>query len=188
MADLLELYRRLQDRFGELVHSVGSGDWERPTPCAEWDVRDLVRHLVGEQLWASPLLGGESVDEVGDRFAGDPLGDDPVAAWEAAAHASRAAVTEAGALDRTVRLSRGPTPARDYVEEMTFDLLVHGWDLARGLGSNTALDADAVDHVLARMQPRAAGLASSGLFAEAVDVPADADPQTRLLALTGRRP
>ncbi len=188
MSDLLELHGRVQDRFGELVHGVQAGDWERTTPCAEWNVRDLVRHLVGEQLWASPLLGGESVDEVGDRFAGDPLGDDPVAAWDAAAHASRAAVTEAGALERTVHLSRGPTPARDYVEEMTFDLLVHGWDLAYGLGTDTAMDREAVDHVLARWQPRAGGMASSGLFAAPVDVPADADPQARLLALTGRRP
>lgn len=188
MADLLELHGRLQDRVGGLVHSAGSGDWDRPTPCTEWDVRDLVRHLVGEQLWTSPLLGGESVDEVGDRFAGDPLGDDPVAAWDAAAHAARAAVSEAGALERTVHLSRGPTPARDYVEEMTFDLLVHGWDLARGLGRDDTMDSEAVAHVLARWEPRAGDMAGSGLFAEAVDVPADADPQTRLLALTGRHP
>src|SRR3712207_8320051 len=31
----------------------------------------------------------------------------------------------------TVHLTRGPTPVREYVEELTADLVVHGWDLAR---------------------------------------------------------
>ena len=46
--DTLALHGRALTRFGELVHSVGAGQWHAPTPCTEWDVRELVTHLVVE--------------------------------------------------------------------------------------------------------------------------------------------
>jgi uncharacterized protein (TIGR03086 family) len=77
--------------FGARVHGVPPDGWTAPTPCTEWTVRDLVNHLVGEHLWAPHLLRGETVEQVGDRYEGDVLGKDPVAAWDAAAEASLAA-------------------------------------------------------------------------------------------------
>ncbi|MDQ1697402.1 MAG: hypothetical protein QOJ03_2755, partial [Frankiaceae bacterium] len=49
------------------------------------------------------------------------------------------------------------------------------------------LDRDLVDWVYAEAAPNAEMLAASGLFDPPVDVPADADAQTKTLALFGRR-
>jgi len=185
--DTLTRHGRALTRFGELVQSVGAGHWHAPTPCTEWDVRQLVNHLVVEQLWVPPIVAGRTVAEIGDAFQGDQLGADPVAAWDKAAAASGAAFAEPGALQRTVHLSYGDRPAEGYCAEMTADLLVHSWDLARGIGADETLDPELVDFVYEQFAPHAAALAQSGLFAPRVEVPEDADQQTKLLALTGRR-
>jgi uncharacterized protein (TIGR03086 family) len=65
--------------------------------------------------------------------------------------------------------------------------LIHSWDLARGIGADDTLDAELVALVYERTLPFADQLQESGMFAPPVPVPDDADPQTRLLALFGRR-
>ncbi|WP_258726525.1 TIGR03086 family metal-binding protein [Cellulomonas sp. NS3] len=190
MDELLSLHRVNAERFSRLVHRVGPPDspaWRRATPCTDWTVRDLVNHLTSEQLWAPELLAGRTVAEVGDRFDGDVLGEDPVAAWDAAIAAALAAFAEAGALGRTVDLSRGPTAAHDYLDEMLTDLAVHGWDLARGLGVEDDMDPSTVDRLLVEWSDRTDELGPGSVFAGPLDVPDGADQQTRLLALFGRR-
>ena len=90
---------------------IRDDQWHAPTPDTEWDVTDLVQHLVYEQLWVPPLLAGKTIAEVGDAFDGDVLGDDPQRAWTSAAAAAQAAFAEPGALERTVHLSFGDVPA-----------------------------------------------------------------------------
>ena len=63
---------------------------------------------------------------------------------------------------------------------------MHSWDLAQAIGVDTRLDPDLVESIYARFEPMADQLAASGLFAPPLETPADADLQTRLLALTGR--
>lgn len=174
--------------FDRRVRAIRPEQWHNPTPCVGWDVRALVNHLVTEQLWAPLLLDGATVDDVGDRFEGDQLGADPVTAWTSAAAAAREAIAAPGALRRSVELSYGRRPAEGYCQEMTMDLAVHAWDLARGIMADEHLDEDLVEHLLAFIEPQLEHLASSGLFAPPVAVGADVDPQLRLLAMLGRRP
>ena len=68
-------YRRSVEGWTARVEAVGPDQWALPTPCADWDVRTLVNHVVGEDLWTGPLMRGETMEEVGDRFDGDQLGE-----------------------------------------------------------------------------------------------------------------
>jgi len=187
MTSARELLPLAADSFGRQVHAVAPSAWTNDTPDTEWTVRDLVNHLVGEHLWASPLLAGQSVRDIGDRFEGDVLGDDPMAAWDAAIGASLTAFA-AATDDDTVVLSYGPTPVSRYAEEMLMDLTVHAWDLARGIGSDDRLDQVCVEHVLAYVEANIDGLRGyTGMFGAEVAIDS-ADPQDRLLALLGRDP
>lgn len=172
--------------FTRRVHAIRSDQWQHPTPCQEWDVRALVNHLVTEQLWVPLLLDGATVDDVGDRFDGDQLGSHPALAWERAADDARKAFAAPGALQRPVELSYGRRPAKGYCQEMTLDLTVHAWDLARGIGSDEHLDEELVRAALSFIEPGVEQLADTGMFAPPVPVRPDADDQTRLLALLGR--
>jgi uncharacterized protein (TIGR03086 family) len=187
-AELLELYQRAQASFTDRVDAVKPEQWDDEA-LPGWTVGDLVAHLVNEALWVPPLLAGEPFDLVDGRFPDetpDLLGDDPLTGWETAADAALAAFAEDHALLRTVRLSRGPTPAAEYIEEMTADLTVHSWDLARATGGDTVLDPVLVTAALV-LADRMPGNGVPGLFAPPLDVPATAPPQTRLLARFGRR-
>jgi uncharacterized protein (TIGR03086 family) len=186
--DVLDLYTRALAEFGARVHAVAGDQWGCPTPCKDWEVRSLVNHLVAEQLWVPPLLAGKRVADLGADFAaGDVLGADPVAAWDAAAAAAGAAFAEPGALERTVHLSYADRPGEEYAREMLFDLVVHSWDLARGISADDTLPADLVEAVYASIEPDT-DLTASGAFDDPVPVPADSDEQTKLIAFTGREP
>jgi uncharacterized protein (TIGR03086 family) len=173
--------------FDRRVQAIRPGQWQDPTPCTEWEVRALVDHLVTELLWAPLLLDDATIADVGNRFNGDQLGDDPVLAWKSAAAAAREAFAAPGALRRSVELSYGRRPADGYCQEMTMDLTVHAWDLARGIGADERLDEELVRDVLGFIEPQVEQLTGTGLFAPPVAVDIDTDTQTRLLALLGRQ-
>lgn len=186
---LLTRHTEAQDLFGARVHAVRDDQWGAGTPCAEWTVRDLVNHLVSEQLWVPSLVrDGCMIEEVGDTFEGDLLGPDPAASWETAARSAREAFAAPGALERTVHLSYGDTPATAYCSQMVADLVVHAWDLSRAIGFDERLPEGLVGFAVEEITPYAGDLEKSGLFGAPVEAPPGADAQTRLLCLLGRRP
>jgi uncharacterized protein (TIGR03086 family) len=187
MAEALEMFRRSVEGFGQRVMAVGPDDWERPTPCSDWSVHDLVRHLVYEELWAPPLLAGATIADVGDRYEGDILGAEPQPAWKEAAAAAVEAATPAS-LGGTVHLSFGDFPGEAYLGQLTSDHVIHAWDLARGIDGDDRLDPDLVRFVYDFLAPQVEQWRGAGVFADAVEVPAAADLQTKLLAITGRTP
>ena len=184
--ELLELFQRAQAQFTDRVDAVAPDQWEDPS-LPGWTVADLVAHLVTEQLWVSPLLAGEPHLE--GRFpeeTSDLLGSDPFTGWESAADDALSAFAEDDALIRTVHLSRGPTPATDYILEMTADLTVHAWDLAQATGGDTELDGELVTAALVYAD-RLPAEGVPGLIDAPLDVSEAAPPQMRLLARFGRK-
>ena len=181
------MYLRSVDEFDARVQGVRDDDLDKPTPCTEWDVRTLINHLVYEDKWAVPLLAGKTIAEVGDSFEGDLVGDDVHLAWKQASEEARAAAQEPGATERTVHLSFGDTSGGDYLDQLTADHLIHGWDLAEATGGDTTLDPELMDYVSAWAVPIEDALKASGSYGDKIEPPADADPQTKLLAVFGRR-
>jgi uncharacterized protein (TIGR03086 family) len=184
--DVRDFHLRATEWFGRNVHAIGDGQWHDATPCSEWDVRDLLNHLVYEQRWMPPLLAGKSIADVGDSLDGDLLGDDPKAAWDDAAAEATAAVGTDDAPQTTVHLSYGDTPGARYIFEVASDLLVHGWDMARAVGADERMDEDLVELVYVTVEPYMSAMKASGLFGEEITPPPGADRQTQLLALYGR--
>jgi uncharacterized protein (TIGR03086 family) len=184
-SDVQEIYARSSATFGERVHAV-DGRWDAPSPLPGWTVRQLVNHLVNEERWTPPLLSGSTIEEVGPRFDGDLLGVDPVAAFDDAAAAALAAVRADGALEGTVHLSFGDHPAREYAMQLAADHLVHAWDLARAIGADETLDADAVTAVREWFPAMEAAYRELGLIGPRVRIPTEAGAQAQLLAMMGR--
>ena len=184
--DIVDLHRRACEGFGVHVRAVRDDQWDRPTPCADWDVRALVNHLVYEDRWTPPLVAGQTIADVGDRFDGDLLGDDPAAAYDEAAGEAVAAFHQPGVTERTVHLSFGETPADEYAWQLFADHLVHGWDLARAIGADDHLDPELVDACATWFATNEEFYRRGGAIGPRPSLPDDADPQTRLLAAFGR--
>jgi len=188
MHDLPDLHRRALTATQTLVERVGADQWSLDTPCEGWDVRELVNHLVGGNLWAKELAGGKTIPEVGDELDGDVLGTDPAAAYRSSAALADAAFSAEGAMDAPCAVSYGPVPGSVYAGHRFIDLLIHGWDLAQATGQDTTLDPDLVEGAWEVITPQADLLRASGMFGGDVEVPEGADSQTRLLAALGRKP
>lgn len=187
MSDIVDVFRRAVDQFGTFVEQVKDDQWSSSTPCTEWDVRALVNHLVNEDVWMPPLLEGKTIEEVGDKFDGDLLGDDPKQSWKQASEEAIAAAGQDGVLERTVHLSFGDFPGEGYLGQVLTDHVIHAWDLARGIGANDQLDADTVQFAYDFLAPQAEAWRSAGAFGEKVEVDDSADTQTKLLAIAGRK-
>ncbi|MEO3811930.1 TIGR03086 family metal-binding protein [Sphaerisporangium sp. B11E5] len=181
-----EAYRRALDDCGTQVQRVGPDRWRAPTPCSGWDVRTLVNHLVQESLLVPELLSGRSAGEVGGLFEGDLLGDDPVKAFDVAAAAAVRATEPPDVLGRVVRLSFGDVSGEEYLTELFADALIHTWDLSTAIGPPVRLDPELVRRCAEWFAGAEEACRQSGVIGEQPPLPADADPQTRLLAAWGR--
>lgn len=185
--DVIELYQRASNGFRAWARAVRPEDLGRPTPCADWDVRALVHHVVEEELWAPPLLEGATIEEVGDRLAGDLLGEDATGAVERAAEAAERAVAGTRPPRGKVHLSYGDEEPDEYVRQLVADHLVHGWDLATATGGDTRLDPELVTEVAVWFAEREEMYRGVGVIGPRPPGSYD-DPQDRLLAAFGRDP
>jgi uncharacterized protein (TIGR03086 family) len=184
--DIVELFGRACGEFDRRVTMVQPDQWDHFTPCSDWDVRALVNHVTVEDLWVPPLLKGSTIEQVGDRFDGDQLGDDPQASWRQAYTEATEAAASLESVDSAVHVSRGDIPARDYLMEVAADNLVHSWDLAIAVGADSGLDAELVGVVADWFVGMEESFRASGAIGERPSVADDADAQTRLLAMYGR--
>jgi len=186
--DLPKLHEQALAQTRRYMAGIRDDQWDASTPCAGWTVRDLANHVVSGNLWAAELARGKTIAEVGDRLDGDVLGADPLAAYDESATAADVAFRAPGAMEAACAVSYGPVPGEVYAGHRFLDVLIHGWDLARATGQDTALPPDLVEGCWAVVEPQRDLLVGSGMFGDHHDVPAGADRQAGLLALLGRTP
>lgn len=184
--DVTTLHRRAVETWQRGLDAVRAEQWDGPTPCSDWDVRALVNHVVGEELWTRPLLQGMTIAEVGDRFDGDLLGDDPARVGRDASADAAAAVDELLTDGGQVHLSYGDEQADEYVRQLIADHLIHGWDLAVATGQDATLDPDLVADVATWFAEREELYRSGGVVGPRAD--GGGDPQSDLLVGFGRSP
>jgi uncharacterized protein (TIGR03086 family) len=91
-----------------------------------------------------------------------------------------------GAIERTVDLSSGPTPATEYVSQLFADHLIHAWDLARAVGADDRLDPELVEACAAWFAAMEPHYRAAGAIGARPETPPGADAQTILLAAFGR--
>lgn len=190
-ANVAALYTAAAERLDGIVAMVSPDDWHRPTPCREWDVAALVRHVIDEQRWAGPLLDALTMDEAGavvaEMEATHPTepASSLVAAWTAA---NERALESAGRTspDAVVEISRGRVTAAEFLEEMFADQLIHGWDLAMAIGGPHRLP----DHLVAACAAWFSGVEQAwreaGAVGPRIETAAGPDGQEVLLAAFGR--
>ncbi|MBZ4320926.1 TIGR03086 family metal-binding protein [Streptomyces huiliensis] len=192
---LLTRFDAAVEGFGTRLRAVPGAAWEAPTPCTEWNVRQLANHMIqGGRLYTALLRGGGSAEFLANLDP-DAVEGDPVAGFEEAAAECRAAFRAPGALDRTVDYPFGPVPGRRLLGLYVVDAVTHTWDLARAVGLDERLDADTVRWVLDHFAWIYEGVSESPLTSGSVyygrpaePSPADGSGQGRLLRLMGRRP
>ncbi len=170
-----------------VLASLAPDDWARPSPCDDWDVAGVARHLaVGERAFAVSL-GGTPYDLAAITAAiADVATDELPAAYDVGAVALRQALTDAdpaGAFPTGL----GPMPAPAITHLRTIEALTHGWDVARGAGTRLAVDDAVADRAVAHSLVLMERLPPDRTpFGPPQPVPDDAPAIDRLAGLLGR--
>ncbi len=189
MADVTDL-TIAQAEIRRRVAAIGAEQWGLPTPCSEWDVADLVAHLVGGSRMTMLLLEGASAHDSLAPFKAQ-RGSDPVADLDAALVDELDAFSGPGAFERVIHHpAAGDVPGATLYEFRTSDYLLHSWDVARATGGDEQLHEGLVAAAWDGIQPMAPFIGQIGIFGSGPSgtVGEDAPLQERLLDLTGRRP
>lgn len=173
---------------GDLVRGIRPAQLDDPTPCAEFRVRDVLGHFLGN---LESVAGGLRGEPMPDEFVPRPeiLGDDPGRAYDAVMADFRDAIRSPGAMDRVLTVPFGDVPAPALVGFVAFDLIVHSWDIATATGQRYTPPDELVAEVDAfARQVVAPEWRDGDTFAVEVEPPADATPLERLVAFSGRQP
>ncbi|MDR0345232.1 MAG: TIGR03086 family protein, partial [Nocardiopsaceae bacterium] len=184
----LALLERALGQTADVIAAIRPDQSGLATPCPDWDVRELVRHLTGQGLRNFLVRArGETADwqaptgELGEDWAAEfrSRADELMAVWRAAD------------LDQPVAMpGGGQVPLSSRADQQITELAVHGWDLARATGQRAELDPAVAEHALAwsrhMLRPEFRGPGKA--FGAEVPVSPDAPAYQRLAAWFGRDP
>lgn len=176
----------------EILSNVSAADYERPTPCASWNVRALVNHIAEGANWFALCVNAGAAPDPDPTHGFDYAGGDLLASYDQGVEASLAAFGAPGAQERLVKLPFGELPGAAFMGIATNDVFAHGWDLAKATGQPTDLDPEMATQLLAIAQgfipDEFRGPDGSGApFGPAMEAPAAAAPADKLAAFLGRK-
>ncbi|WP_241777594.1 TIGR03086 family metal-binding protein [Streptomyces sp. CT34] len=194
---LIDRFLGSSTEFERKLRAVRPEQWSWPTPCTEWNVRQLVNHMTrGNLNYVSLLHGGGAVDFLRLRDT-DALGSDPVGAYALSVRECAQAFGETGALQRILDYPLGPVTGQQALAVRITDSTVHTWDLARAINVEDTLDGSLVAWIDEHLDEIYTGLTETPtaletthrFFAAPEEVLArNASPQMRLLHRMGRTP
>jgi uncharacterized protein (TIGR03086 family) len=173
-----------------VLSGVDDQNLDGSTPCASWQVRELVNHIVGSAAYFAVTV------ETGEAPAGGDMPDfcegDFVTEFNRSAARAVKAFEAEGAMDKTLKLPFAELPGGVYINMASIDTFAHGWDLAKATGQSTDLDPGLATQLLAIAEgflPDALrGPDGQAPFGPKVHATAGACPADRLAAFLGRQP
>jgi uncharacterized protein (TIGR03086 family) len=177
-----ETATRFQERASRFTAIVDGAapQWDAATPCEGWAVRDVVAHAVETER---DFLAKQGFDLPA------PAGNDPAATWRAHAAAVVEILGRDGVPERHYDGYFGQTTVADTMADFYgWDLVVHGWDVARATGQPWSIDDEEAAQLSATADDWGDALHSEGVCGPELTVPDDASAQDRLLARLGRDP
>ena len=180
MSEISQRYDRASSAFADRVAAVPDDGWDADTPCVGWTARDVVRHVVDGHGMFLGFIGREPPSAA-------PVETAPDAAFDAVRRAVLARLQDPETATQTYEGHFGVRTFEWAVDSfLSFDLVVHGWDLARATGGDETIDPEEIPRLLAAVEEWGDMARAPGVFGPPLDTPPGADDQTRLLAVLGR--
>ena len=172
MTGIGNIYGQAAGKWNEVLNQVTDADWDKPSTCDDWTVRELVDHAMHWQATGGGVLGAATTPE-----------DD----WTVVEPALVAALANPENLEGTVE-SFGGMSKQAVAGTVVGDLLVHSWDLARSIGVDATLPEEAAAATLMGLQRMPENmLRSEKMFGPQLECAEGASTQDQLLAFAGRQ-
>jgi uncharacterized protein (TIGR03086 family) len=165
-----------------VIDAVKPDQLDDPTPCTEWNVRQLLNHLIGgTKVFTANVSGGEPVDRSADH-----VGPDHRESFRAALTDLRTAFAADGALDAVYPGPLGEAPGHTLVRLRVNEMMVHSWDLAKATGQSTDLDPELAAQCLVDFTRLRESGRGAPMFAPMTESPAGASVADQMAAMAGR--
>lgn len=188
-ADMGALHERALRQAAAVVAGVRHEHLHARTPCARWDVHDVLNHVIGGNYMYAEIAAGRSVD-MSPPYP-DLVGADPAASYETSRLAVMRSLHEDGALQRMWSLPFAEVPGPVGRNIHLLELVAHTWDLAHATGQLDRLDpelADAAHGVASLAVPAQVRNQRGDPFAPERSAGSGAGAYERMAAFLGRTP
>ncbi len=184
-----------EEALTKVVDQIDDSQWDMVMPPefatrskTPVTLREIVQYHAYDDSWVPETLAGKTIEEVGDKYAGDLLGDDPKAAWRKIVDAAVAAVNTLYDRNRIVHLTYGEWPAKEYLRHICSFRGLRTVDIARVIGADDHLPGELVQGLWDLLSPDVEEWRKMGVYGPVIPVPEHASLQAKLLGLTGRQP
>lgn len=192
----LSIFEKAANRVSEIMAGVRQDQAADTTPCTEWNVRDVMNHVIGGAEVLAGSLEGNIPEGVGGVSAVSSYSGETEVAKLAQAYGNEAgraiaAARQPGAMNAST--PGGMMTVPQFLIAMAADHIIHGWDIARATDQDDTLDDDVVQAAYGMMTSPEGSMfvdmgRQMGFVGQAVTVPDDARLQDKLVALMGRQP
>lgn len=185
LPDLRPAVQAAQTWVAGLVAEVRPDQLDLRTPCADFDVEALLRHLFGVADRLVAMGAGRPADSVPPSVAALP--SDVVGTYRARIEEARQAWADPASLGRLVEAPFGRVPGGVVLGVYLAEHLTHGWDLATATGQDPEADPALVGPAYATMERALPASDREGFpFGLPVEPASDAGPTERLANWSGR--
>lgn len=178
-----------------VIDQIQDQQWDQTTPDwfqtgrqGKFTLRAIINYHAYDSAWVPDVLAGKTSAEVGSTYDGDLLGNDPKGSYRRYSERAIAAAIDLKDPEKTVHLSYGDYPAREYFKHITSFRGFRAYDLAKWIGADTTLPPELVQGLWDEILPEIDTWRQIGVFGPPVVVPDDASLQDRLLGMVGRDP
>jgi hypothetical protein len=174
----------------EVIDQLQPTDLDHPAP-SEWTtaksetLRGVLEAHTRDEAWVPDVLDGKTIDEIGDAWKGDLLGDDPIGTYDHYNDLATAAASAPLSDGQIAHMSYGDFPVATFFEHTSFYRGFQAPLIAKLIGIPFAMSAELVDRLWAAVEPQLDELRAIHVFGPAVEVPEGSNRETQLLGMTG---
>ncbi|MFI5240271.1 MAG: hypothetical protein ACHQUB_00995 [Candidatus Saccharimonadia bacterium] len=184
--------------FCKVVAQIQPSQWNLQIP--EWfevgrtqsrndlTLKTIINYHAFDTAWIPDVFAGKTIQEVGDQYAGDLIGDDPIAAYKKLSSRAIESLNANYKPDRIIHFSYGDFLAKIGITHPTSFRIFRAYDVAKLIGVDRKLPDDMLESFYSEVLPEVDFWRKMGIFKAAQEFPEDADTQARIFALTGRDP
>ena len=185
-----EMFLQADAALRSVIDQITPAQFDQPAP-AEWSrtenptLRDILAAHAQDEAWLPAVLKGKTIEEVGDTYRGDLLGDDPVGQYDSINEATTRVVNGDLDPDKMVHLSYGDYPLAEALQHCALYRAFQAWSIAHHIGLDYSLPGDLVENLWEQIAPDIEMWRGFGVFPPEVPVPSGANREVQLLGKAG---
>ncbi|MDJ0375961.1 hypothetical protein [Cryobacterium sp. PH31-L1] len=185
-----EMFLQADAALRSVVDQITPAQLDQPAP-AEWSrktdptLRDILASHAEDEAWLPAVLEGRTIEEVGDTYRGDLLGDDPIGNYDRLNEATTKVVNGDLNPDKVVHLSYGDYPLAEALQHTALYRAFQAWSIAKHIGLDYSLPDALVENLWEQIASDIEMWRGFGVFPPEVAVPEGANREVQLLGKVG---